>query len=114
MEDTTKTAIQIDIEVGRIHNEIQPALYETNPTSEELYALTVEEWYEKILTITLKINSQYPELSKYLEEMTVTIPDEKNPEIALGNLKDYYNSLNSIASKYKLELSVKEQQKKMA
>lgn len=55
----------------------------------------------KILKITLTINDQYPELSKYLEEMPNTIPDEKTPEITLKNLSSYYESLNSILKKYR-------------
>ena len=55
----------------------------------------------KILKITMTINDQYPELSKYLEEMPNTIPDEKNSEITLKNLSTYYESLNSILNKYK-------------
>ena len=56
-----------------------------------------------ILKITMKIKEQYPELYKYIEEMPVTIPDEKHPEITLQNLKIYYDSLNSILNKYILE-----------
>lgn len=59
----------------------------------------------KILNITLKINDLYPELSKYLEEMPVTIPDEENPEITIKNLQTYYDSLNSMLNKYILEHS---------
>ena len=57
----------------------------------------------KILTITMKIKDHYPELSKYLEEMPVTIPSENDPEITLNNLKSYYESLNSLLNKYKME-----------
>ena len=61
------------------------------------------ELNSKILKITMTIKDQYPELSKYIEEMPVTIPDEKNPEITLKNLKAYYDSLNSMLNKYILE-----------
>ena len=57
----------------------------------------------KILGITMKITNQYPELSKYIEEMQVTIPDEINPKITLCNLSTYYNSLNSMLNTYVLE-----------
>lgn len=56
-----------------------------------------------ILKITMKIRDQHPELSKYIEEMPITIPDENNPEITLKNLKAYYDSLNSLLTKYLLE-----------
>ena len=108
MEDKSKTEDQINKKVDEIHKEIQPALYESNPSSAELYVLTEIEWNQKILNFTMKIKDQYPELSKYLEEMTVTLPNEKNPEIALENLKAYYNSLDSMVSNYILELEVKE------
>jgi hypothetical protein len=51
----------------------------------------------------MTIKDQYPELSKYLEEMQETIPGEKNPGITLKNLKTYYDSLNSMLNKYILE-----------
>lgn len=60
---------------------------------------TEKELNEAILTITLKIQSEFPELSKYIEEMPVTIPTA-NPEVKLKNLKDYYDSLNNLIKKY--------------
>ena len=57
----------------------------------------------KILKATMTIKEQYPELSGFLEEMPATIPSVENVEITLKNLKAYYESLNSILSKYKLE-----------
>ncbi|MFA5329542.1 MAG: alpha/beta fold hydrolase [Prolixibacteraceae bacterium] len=55
----------------------------------------------KILKMTMTIKNKYPELSKYLDEMPDTIPDEKDTEITLKNLSTYYGSLNSILKKYK-------------
>jgi pimeloyl-ACP methyl ester carboxylesterase len=57
----------------------------------------------KILKITMTIQDHYPELSKYLDEMPVTIPTEKNPKMTLKNLSQYYESLNSMLNKYLLE-----------
>lgn len=57
----------------------------------------------KILKITMTIKDHYPELSKYLDEMPVTIPTEKNPKMTLKNLSQYYESLNSMLNKYLLE-----------
>lgn len=54
----------------------------------------------RILKITMLIKEHYPELSKYIEEMKETIPDKKNPEITLKNLRAYYNSLQSMVRKY--------------
>ena len=64
---------------------------------------TKEMWSEKILHITLKIKEQYPELSKYLEEMPITIPDKKYPIITSKILQDYYNSLTSLLDNYLIE-----------
>jgi hypothetical protein len=53
-----------------------------------------------ILNMTMKIHDEFPELSKYITEMPVTIPNEENPEINTKNLKDYYNSLETLLKKY--------------
>ncbi len=60
----------------------------------------IEEINQKILLKTLDIQTNYPELSKYLEEMPITIPDLENPQITLQNLKEYYNSLNVLVNDY--------------
>ncbi len=57
----------------------------------------------KILKITMTIKSEYPELSKYLEEMNETIPDENNPDVTIMKLQEYYDSLNSMLNSYILE-----------
>jgi hypothetical protein len=61
---------------------------------------TEKELNSKILNITMTIKEQHPELSKYIEEMPVTIPDETNPAITINNLSAYYDSLNSLLNKY--------------
>lgn len=55
---------------------------------------------EAILDITMKIRNDYPELSKYLNEMVVTIPDVATPEMTNKIMLDYYNSLDSMLKKY--------------
>jgi two-component system OmpR family response regulator len=62
-----------------------------------------KEFNSKILKVTMLIMEKYPELSKYIEEMPETIPNENDPEITLRNLKSYYTSLDSILKKYILE-----------
>ncbi len=52
------------------------------------------------LQITMRIYEHYPELSKYLEEMPVTIPTLEKPTISLSNLTKYYYSLNSLLNNY--------------
>jgi len=75
------------------------------PNQEETYSNEDAEadLNSKILKITMTIMDQYPELSKYIEEMPVTIPNEKNPDITLNNLKAYYESLSLMLNKYKTE-----------
>lgn len=53
-----------------------------------------------IINMTMKIHDEFPELSKYMAEMPVTIPNEENPEINIKNLQDYYNSLETLLKKY--------------
>lgn len=53
-----------------------------------------------ILDITMKIKEQFPELSKYITEMPVTIPNMENPEINRKALEDYYNSLRIVLKDY--------------
>lgn len=57
----------------------------------------------KILEITLLIQDKYPELSKYLSEMPVTIPVDKNPKVNFEYLQKYYDSLDQLLKKYILE-----------
>lgn len=64
---------------------------------------------KKILDITMLIQKNYPELSKFLLELTITIPDKKNPEIDAENLLEYYNSLKDLVLKYDLEINQKNQ-----
>ena len=69
----------------------------------EAYQSIEKDLNAKILKITMTIKDHYPELSKYLDEMPVTVPSEKDPEITLNNLQTYYESLNSLLNKYKVD-----------
>lgn len=60
----------------------------------------IENVIKMLLNVTMRIYEQYPELSKYLEKMPVTLPTLENPCISLHNLTKYYNSLNSLLNKY--------------
>ncbi len=51
----------------------------------------------------MTIRNKYPELSKYLEEMPVTIPDDKHPAITISKMQEYYDSLKSILENYVAE-----------
>jgi hypothetical protein len=61
---------------------------------------TEQELTNDILKITMMINEKFPELSKYITEMPVTIPDTDNPEINIKNLSDYKESLETLLKKY--------------
>lgn len=58
------------------------------------------ELNEMILAITNKIYNDYPELVSYLDEMPITIPDQKNPELTLNSLNSYYDSLVVMVKDY--------------
>jgi hypothetical protein len=60
---------------------------------------TEKELNAAILQKTLMIQEKFPELSKYIEEMPITIPTS-NPEINLKQLTDYCNSLDNLMEKY--------------
>lgn len=61
---------------------------------------TEKELNKAILKITSKINNEYPELSKYLLEIPITIPEVSSPEINIKILTDYYETLENILKKY--------------
>lgn len=54
----------------------------------------------EILKITLLIQKDYPELTKYISEMPETIPNEESPEINTKILTEYYDSLKAIMTNY--------------
>jgi hypothetical protein len=64
---------------------------------------TEKDLNSRILKITMMITDHYPELSQFLEEMPVTVPSENDPEITLNQLQSYYESLNSLLKKYKVD-----------
>ena len=53
-----------------------------------------------ILKITMMIRENYPELSKYISELPITVPNIESPEINAKILTDYYDSLEAIMKKY--------------
>jgi NADH dehydrogenase len=61
---------------------------------------TEDELNKEILKSTGNIEENYPELSKFVDEMTITIPDKETPEINAITLKNYNDSLQSMATKY--------------
>ena len=61
---------------------------------------TEKELNDDILKITMMIQSKFPELSKYVAEFPITIPNEANPEINTKVLKEYYDSLEIMLKDY--------------
>lgn len=61
---------------------------------------TEKDLEKKVINITMKIHNEYPELSKYLEEMPDNISVDDTDEINLTNVKEYYNSLVELIVKY--------------
>lgn len=61
------------------------------------------ELNEQILDTIMMIREDYPELTKYLSEMPLTIPNEKEPEVRKKQLQDYLESLNDMVEKYHME-----------
>ena len=59
-----------------------------------------KELYTAILNITMKIKTQFPELSMYILEMPVTVPNVKNPKINREVLQDYFDSLSVLLRDY--------------
>ena len=55
---------------------------------------------EKIMTMLLRINRDYPELSKYMDEMPNTSIHSDNLNIYYIPFKEYYSSLVNLVNKY--------------
>lgn len=64
---------------------------------------TEEEINAKILKVTMVIQENYPELSKYLNEMPITIPIDSRPEVNVQNLQKYYDTLLTLFRNYVAE-----------
>jgi hypothetical protein len=75
-----------------------------HPAFKKLFACTRKnemQWNSDILRMTLLIREQSPELSKYISEMTVTIPVAADPQINATILEEYYQSLHVLLIKYR-------------
>ena len=66
-----------------------------------------EEINAKIMKVTMVIQENYPELSKYLNEMPITIPIDSRPEINVKNLEKYYDTLLTLFRNYVAEHQLK-------
>lgn len=56
-----------------------------------------------ILSTTMKIQEQYPELTKFIPEMPVTNPVNNDQEITIKSLKEYRDSLKQLFENYSMQ-----------
>ncbi|WP_338732293.1 hypothetical protein [Mangrovimonas cancribranchiae] len=64
---------------------------------------TTQDLLQEISTLTRDIESNYPELYKYLDENPITIPNMEHPNIDNKALEDYLSSLKALVKKYQEE-----------
>ena len=62
--------------------------------------ITEKKINELIINITNCIHKNYPELVEYLDEMPITLPDQKHPQLNVKSLTSYYNSLVNVVAEY--------------
>lgn len=61
---------------------------------------TKAELEKEILTMTMKMHSEYPELSKYINEIPIDTTTGKGDLVNTQNLRQYLNSLQEIMLEY--------------
>ena len=61
---------------------------------------TEKEIIKEILETTTKIQEDNPALAKFADEMTITIPADRDPEINTSTLKEYNDSLQDMVTQY--------------
>lgn len=61
---------------------------------------TEKQLNAEILEMTMEIQERFPELSKYIAEMPITIPNATSPEINIKVLQEYYDSLAILLKDY--------------
>jgi len=92
---------------SNLHQENDPAQPNIDPVPDVKHQEKINQIEKdlntKILEITMVIKDHYPELSKYLDEMLITIPDEQHAGMTLDPLLSYYESLVSMVAKYQAE-----------
>jgi len=90
------------LNLGKLQKIIHPNTHSINTTKSASFERMEMDLNVKIMEVTMKIRYHYPELTKYLDKIPVTIPIGKDREITLNHLKEYYESLSLILDKYKL------------
>jgi hypothetical protein len=61
---------------------------------------TKAELEQAIISISLKIHMEFPELSKYIGEMPENMIGMNSKQLEIINFKDYYNSLEELLVEY--------------
>ena len=56
---------------------------------------------EEISRLTLKLETEYPELYAFLDEEPITIPNLEHPDISNKSLMDYLESLKGLLRLHK-------------
>ena len=64
---------------------------------------TPEKLNEAIFLTTIRIQEEFPELVKYLEELPETIPSTNEQGVSTDDLEAYLESLNNLISTYSKE-----------
>lgn len=60
------------------------------------------ELIDRITKLTNLIQDRYPEFTQFIGEMPVTIPSDPSPQVNIGILQDYYDSLCQILKNHEL------------
>lgn len=64
---------------------------------------TPEKLNEAIFLTTIRIQEEFPELVKYLEELPETIPSTNEQGVSIEDLEAYLESLNNLILTYSKE-----------
>jgi hypothetical protein len=62
--------------------------------------MTERQLTRDILKITMAMRSEYPELSKYIDEMPATPFTKETPLVNIKNLQTYFESLQAFVRAY--------------
>lgn len=71
---------------------------------------STQKTLQDITDLTLKIETDYPELYEYLDEIPMTIPNVEHPKMDHKALCDYLVALKNMLSKYIEEQNIKNPQ----
>lgn len=60
----------------------------------------IQKLTQEINELTVRIEQEYPELYRYLDENPITIPVDDEAKLTYKSFADYLESLKSILEKY--------------